>query len=277
MKSAGFLIFRSSAVTFRSGSRRSAERVVVLPGDVVHWKRGDRTDARGQVCEKTFTKSGRVRVIELDDQGEVVRQTTVHPIKILGHVAERMDLVLARFCPGCAGNPKVCSCPAWAPLPVAREAAASARGRARRRPGRDGSGRRRPPPRLQGACLMDLGYDEFRFVCDCGQRYESTDALRACQMHHPLGAFQAGDRVRVVRDERRTWSGSVLSYRIEEDDHGRYADHRLTIDLEGVGARTFQRQVRHNRVVPECPTRAPWSPRYPKTWPHGHVRITEER
>jgi hypothetical protein len=118
--------------------------------------------------------------------------------------------------------------------------------------------------------------DELRFVCDCGGRYESADALRSCQLRHPLGAFQAGDRVRVIRDERRTWSGSVLAYRIEEDDFGRYAIHRVTLELEGIGARTFQRQIRRNGV-PAAHARAPWSPRYPNTWPHGHVRITEER
>lgn len=124
MKSAGFLIFRSSTATFRGGAKRSAERVVVLPGDVVTWKRGNRTSARGEVCQKTFTKGGRVRVIELDDQGEVLGPTTVHPIKILGHLSTGMERVLTRPCPGCGDNPRQCACPTWAPLPIEPERAA---------------------------------------------------------------------------------------------------------------------------------------------------------
>lgn len=119
--SGGFLIF----VDLRDRYRRSAERRVVLPEDVVSWKWSDGRWTRGQVCLNTFTERGRVRVIELDNAGEVLRQTTVHPTKIRGHVSKRMDLVLQRPCPGCGADPKLCSCPTWAPLPIVqRETAA---------------------------------------------------------------------------------------------------------------------------------------------------------
>lgn len=88
-----------------------------------------------------------------------------------------------------------------------------------------------------------------------------------------MSNFPAGTRVRIERDARRAWSGHVVCHRKDDDDFGRYTDHRLTIEIEGLGARTFQRQVRHNRTVPESLPRAHWSPRYPNTWPHGHVRI----
>jgi hypothetical protein len=124
VKRAGFLIFHTSVANYRGGSRRGAERRVVLPGDVICWKRSRTGEhARGQVCEDTFTRGGRVRVVELDEAGEGVRETTVHPVKILGHVSDRIDLILERRCPGCGDDPKRCACPTWAPLPIAERAA----------------------------------------------------------------------------------------------------------------------------------------------------------